>query len=126
MNTLQKNKEPKHLFLDKTFLIFRPSDFPMLIKPVRVRVSTTCEITGKDIESGEFAYPCLTNPVRLTPYGNYRVKVSEALKRGNQILPQGYFAMPIPTTESLKIKGLLVDRKRDKYLSNEVVKQLKG
>lgn len=120
-NTQKENREQ---YLDKAFLIFRPDDFPLYLKPVRVNVPRTCALTGKDIEPGSYAYPCHSNPVRLSPYGPERCTIDAALKKGNGLLPSGWWAGNIPTTERLAQKGIGIEKRRTKLLEKETVKAL--
>lgn len=132
MTTLAKYKpisrtiEERSEYLDKCFLVFRDRDFPLFLKPVKIKVETTCLITGKPILPGHYAYPCLPNPVRLTPFGHGRVHIHAALKKGNSILPAGYHATPIPTTEMLKERMKGVDMRRRLKLTLEANQLLLG
>lgn len=112
--------------LDKAFLIFRPGDFPLYLKPVRVMYGRKCALTGREIEAGDYAYPCYANPIRLAPGGPERCHVEAALRRGDSILPSGYYAARIPTTEALQAKGAKLDAKRRLQLASETVKLLRG
>ncbi len=116
----------KHDVLDKCFLVFRPNDIPWLIKPVKVKATTFCAITGMTINPGEYAYPCHDNPLRLTPYGRSRVHILAAAQKGDLILPEGYFSYLIPTTEALKMKKNIkgIEDIKKKALKSEVTKLL--
>lgn len=119
-------RSQKSDYLDKCFLIFRPNDYPLFLKPVRVNRQTYCAITGDEIEVGDYAYRCYSNPIRLSPFGKERCHIAPALKKGNSIFPAGYLALRIPTTEKLVLKGKQVDAKRMGELSQAAVKLLKG
>ena len=125
-NDLTEAQAMKEEFLDKCFLIFRPNDFPLFLKPVRVKITSACALTGKEISPGTYAYPCHLNPVRLSPYGPGRCHINAAIKRGNAILPSGYHAAPIPSTEQLKKRASRVDASRAKALSGITQKLLEG
>lgn len=116
--------EAKADYLDKAFLIYRDGDFPLYIKPVRARVPATCVLTGREISPGQYTYPCYSNPPRLSPYGNEKCHINAALKRGNAILPQGYFAARLPTSDDLRKRGAKIEGRRNKYLEQTTVKLL--
>lgn len=120
------SREAKQRVLNKSFLIFRPDDLPQLLRPIKVNVKNTCALTGEPIYQGDYAYPCHINPIRLTPHGTARVLIDAALKKGNAILPAGYYAFKVPTFEELNSRGAvkIADKKRNDLLTGEVRKVL--
>lgn len=125
MQLEKQNKIDKKMdVLDKAFLIFRPNDFPVYLKPVRLSFDRVCAITKRELKAGDYAFPCYDNPLRLAPNGPERCRVDAALKRGDAILPYGYHAAKIPTTDQLKERGLIVDSRRHKALEKEALKLL--
>lgn len=113
-------------FLNDAFLIFRPNDFPLFLKPIRCKVPQTCILTGREIAPGQYAYPCYSNPPRLSPYGPEKCHVGAALRKGDSILPAGFYAARIPSTEALKRRGVKIEDTRKKALGQLTNKLLEG
>ena len=114
--------------VDKAYIMIRPDNLPSYLKPVRVLTERTCAISGKIINPGDYAYRCYANPVRLSPTGDCRVLVNEAIKKGDSVLPQGFIMMKIPTfTQVQQIKEVMSATSKAKIMSSNVaVKLLKS
>jgi hypothetical protein len=125
--SLLLKREEKLEMMGECYVIFRHNDFPLLLKPIKVRSRTSCALTKKTIYEGDYAYPCHENPIRLTPNGTSKVRILEALQAGDKILPKGYFPVKLPTTENLidedKIKKLRIQQ--SKYLERHATKLLR-
>ncbi len=119
-----RTEEPKQDFLEDTLLVFRPGNFPWLIKPIQARTPFKCAISGDSISPGQYVYRCFDRPVRLSPYGPARCLVKHARKNGDAILPEGYFAAPVPSCEALQAKFVGLETKRVKRLAVAAVAQL--
>lgn len=120
-------REKLHEVLDRAWLVFRPNNLPQLLKPIRVKAETVCVITGKKIFAGDFAYPCYSNPVRLSPTGPNKCLIEEAEKLGNKILPEGYYVHRIPTMEELMESSAVKKHEaaRNLALGKETIKLLR-
>lgn len=121
-------RERKLHVLGDCFLLLRPDDLHLLLRPVRVRTQTTCAISGRKIYPGDYSYPCYTNPVRLTPNGDSKCRIEVALKIHTSLLPSGYIAYNLPTTEDFVDRARLkkLDALRHKALTNAATKLLKA
>ena len=114
--------------LDKAKLILRNDNLPMLLRPIQVRNSTVCQLTKKRLEPGDYAYPCMVNPIRLNPYGDHRAEVNAAISEGESILPKDWFFFPIPTLDTLVdlSKWKKMEAEKIKALTREGTKLLKA
>ena len=97
--TLKREKKLENL--NKSHLIIREDNFAQLLKPICLRVETRCVITKKKIYQGDYAYPCYSNPTRLSPYGNDKVLIEAVAKNLNGYLPMGSMAVNVPTTDEI-------------------------
>ena len=124
---LSDYREKLHEVLDRAWLIFRPNNLPQILKPIRVKVETNCAITKHKIFAGDFAYPCYSNPVRLSPTGPDKCLIDEAEKLGDKILPEGYYVHRIPTMEELMSRPAIKkhDAGRRLALEQETTKLLR-
>lgn len=114
----------KQDYLDKSFLVFRPNNFAVYQKPILVRAKQICVETGREIVPGQYAYKCLANPTRLSPTGKHYCSINAAMKRGPEILPAGFFALRVPTTEEMRIRGKIAEADRGTALGKQAVKML--
>lgn len=122
----RSKQEPRQDFLEDTLLVFRPGNFPWLIKPIQARTPFKCAISGDTISPGQYVYRCFDRPVRLSPYGDARCLVRHARKKGDAILPEGYFAAPVPSCEALQAKFSSVEARRVKALSGAAVSSIEN
>lgn len=118
-------REKRFDVLDKAFLIIRPDNLPLYLKPVRAMSPWNCTISGKPIEIGEYTYPCYANPIRLAPTGNCRCLLNEALKKGDSILPEGFIAMRAPTyQECINLDSIKSSRAQVRMIMEQSAKKL--
>ena len=83
------------------YLFIQQDKMPKLLRPIYVRIPSTCVISGETIAAGEFAFPCYSNPVRLSPNGSERCHVHYAKGKGKGLFPEGVVVARVPLAEEV-------------------------